>query len=345
MKRATIDPGSAVVAVLIYDDAAAPFVARYVVAKPFEVGEKTKHDPPLTGFYADKKRADGTIVPGGPWTRHETREVTREHEQEAAKKVVAYLLVSGAKEVTIERIGHAYGKTIQEVIGKSKFLQITDRIASSITARCMMLGIKVTPGPLAVTWRARLVPLVREHGGDVAGPAIKGKGAALDPVLAAMIDGWPAPGTWGEEHVDHVRVVGGMALWSLLPPLPGAKRKADGPRRPRTTGHGKRTPKGGKAARYPRGVRAWGKKSPEERERVQRVERERARRMREAKRGDRPACTCREQSAAERRTGGRHKRTCAAFVARPERLPPSLRTCAKCGRLFIVHVVRGVCPG
>lgn len=299
MIRAKIDPGSAVVAVGIFaDDAAPPFATRCLDARPFDVGLVTKHDPPLTGFYADKKRKDGTVIPGGPWTRKETREVTEAHEQEVAARVVAYLLGHGVEEVTLERIGHAFGDTIGEVASRSKFLIITARIASSISARCKLLGIAVAPGPLAVTWRARLAPLVREHGGDVAGPAIRGEGSALDPVLLALIEGWK-PTT-----VDHIRVCGGLALWSALPPLPGRERKASGPRGTRGGDGVKRIAKGGKAGRYPKGARDRAKMSEAERERSRGVDRARYARGRPT---TPTACDCKPTLESKR---GRHKRTC-----------------------------------
>ena len=235
MISAKIDPGSAVVAVAIFaDDAAPPFVVRYLDAHPFPVGTITKHDPPLTGHYRDRVLADGTVKPGGPWTRHETREVTEADEQRVAAHVVAALVAFGVQEVTIEQIGHAFGDSVGAVLGKARQLGSTGRISSSIMARCEGAGITVRPGPLAVTWRARLAPLVREHGGNVAGPAIRGKGATLDPVLAALIQNWPAGDTWGEKEIDHVRVTGGLALWGALPPLPGRARKSTGAPRKRS---------------------------------------------------------------------------------------------------------------
>lgn len=329
MIRATIDPGSAVVAVLIYDDAAPGYVARYLDARPFEVGVKVAHDPPLLMRYADKTAADGTVTPGNTWLKKFTRTVTEADERDVAIGVVAYL-IGRVEEVTIERVGQAHGKTLGEVISKSGQLVKTARIASGIAARCDALGIVVRPGPLAVTWRARLVPLVREHGGDVAGPAIRGKGAALDPVLAAKIEGWPDPRSWDEDHVDHIRVVGGMALWSLLPPLPGTKRKADGPRRPRVSGGGKRAPKGGKGGRYPRGARARAKMSAAERDRSCGVDRARyARTIGADLAAARVAsgCNCKPP---EKPTRGRHKATCPAHKG-----PPA--TCRVCYRPIAAH--------
>ncbi len=316
MIRARIDPGSAFVAVGIFaDDAPPPYLCRYVDAHPYSVGTITKHDPPLTGHYKDRvRKSDGVVIPGGPWTRHETREVTEADEQRVARFVVEGLVLRRVEEVTLERIGHAFGDTVPEVAAKSKYLISTARISAAIVTGCEYHGIRVTPGPLAVTWRARLAPLVREHGGDVAGPAIRGKGAALDPLLAALIQDWPANDTWTDKEVDHIRVTGGLALWGALPALPSAARKALGPRAPRDPDAAKRTPRGGKAGRYPKGARARANMSVEEAVRERAVAR--AAHARRFGGGADAACDCRTIDARGRRSPGSCKRTCAAVLAK-----------------------------
>jgi hypothetical protein len=325
MIRATIDPGSAVVAVLIYDDDAPGYVARYVDARTFTVGRLVPRDVPKVITPKPRTLPDGSTVTPEPYTLTERREVTEADERAVSVDVVAFLLSHGVGEVTIERVSQPFGANLAAAISQGGQLVKTKGVATWIAARCDALGIVLGASVLATSWRARLAPLVREHAVPiVAGPAIRDEGASLVPVLAALIQDWPKRGTFTDKQTNHIRVVGGMALWSLLPLLPGAKRKADGPRRPRNVGGVKRTPKGGKGGRYPRGARDRAKMSETERERSRGVDRARYARTKGAVVTE---CNCKPAGAAKR---GRHKRTCPEHKGPPP-------TCRVCYRPFSAH--------
>ncbi len=235
--RAAIDPGSRWIAVTITSDDALDKPLRYVDARAFEVGREIKHDPPLIKIKS-RKSIDGVPVEGplATYEVHSERVLTDVEARGAATEIVAYLLSHGVAEVVTEHVKNLYGGgTVQatQSIGTEllKSSWIYTRVVDRMTE---IYGVPVRY-VVASTWRARLVPLVKQamlvRGGQVKGVMIKGRGAALDPVLAEHIEGWPGASAWSSEHVEHIRDSTGLALACALPELRKVKRV--GPARPR----------------------------------------------------------------------------------------------------------------
>lgn len=301
--RAAIDPGSRWIAVTITADDAPDRPLRYVDARAFEVGRYVLFDQPQTRL-KKLKPIDGVSVEG-PLLAYEVdgeRVLTEVEAREAATSIVAYLLSHGVSEVVTEHVKNLYG-TIPAVgteLLKSSWIytRVADRLVEQF-------GIPVRY-VLAATWRARLVPLVKQailaRGGTVEGVLIKGKGAALEPVLAEYVAGWPGGATWRDDQVEHVRDSTGLALACALPALPTGKRKAAGARRNRQPG--------------PRVKR----KATDE---LRRAKRLRAKAKRAAARAA-TSCSCRAAGAELR---GRHARTCPMHVAKVFTTPTLCRVC------------------
>jgi hypothetical protein len=233
MIRATVDPGSAWVGVFIYDDSDPAILCRYVAADAFPVGRKIALDPPETGFYADRKAPDGTVIPGKPWVHHYRRECDEADEQTAGAAVFAFMKAHGVERVTIEKTGHMFmgkGGTIGKLLATGTQLQKTKGVAVWVAAACAFGEHKIPFDYVQrATWAARiehLLKLSRVPGEPV--PLISDEGSILDPVLQTHVEDWPGALTWEKDKRVHIRDAGGLALSTVLPPTPGARRKARG---------------------------------------------------------------------------------------------------------------------
>ncbi len=316
MIRATVDPGSAWTAVFIYDDAAPDWPCRFTAADAFPVGRRIPLDPPERGVYPDKIAADGTVTPGKAWIHHYRRECDEADEQAAGAAVVAFLRAHGVERVTIEKTGGMYAKkgdTIGALLGKGSELQKTKGVATWIAAACVFGGISVDYVHRA-TWAARVEHVLKAaRGAGEAVPLISDEGSILDPVLQAYVDGWPRSWAWEKDKRPHILDAAGLALYTVLSPAPGTRRKAraDAPRK-RTSGAKRERGKPGELDLAKRRAKSllW----------AQRIERKAATRA------------AREAVGCECKVRGRHRKDCsrglassaAAVLRRAAGVPPKV---------------------
>ena len=327
MRRAGIDSGSRWLGLTICDDAAAPHVLSYVFADALTVGREIPRAVPKLVTPKPKEEADGTITTREPYYLTTTREVTEDHEREAASEVMALLIAHGVEVVTIEKISHLHGgkgSTIQGVVAQGTETNRTKGVYTRIAERCEARGIEVRY-VLAATWRARLRPMVKAEAELTArregqpapeGAAIKRRGTGLDPIARLGIAGWPSLDAWktdkkDEKKAEHVLDAAGILLAEKAPE-PVSKRAA---RAASSVARGPRVRREKRMA--PRGDRIRGKMGPIDLEKYRatdraRYERDAAKRKAEAIAARASAgCVCRVPDAAGKvRLGGRHKREC-----------------------------------
>lgn len=314
MRRAGIDSGSRWLGIVIADDATGPRPLAYVYGDALTVGREVPRATPKLVQPKPKTLPDGTIVTPEPYYLTTTREVTEEDESAVATEAMALLVEHGVEAVQIEKVDRVYagkGVNVQGAAAQGTNLGRTKAIYTRIAERCAARGIAVEY-VLAVTWRARLAPMVKAEEGMRAtregrapeGAAIKRRGDGLDPTLRLGIAGWPERGTFDEKKIEHICDAAGILLAAKAPPLVSkraaraATAKERGPRKPRE----KRT--------APRGDRIRGKMGEVDLANYRATDRARYERTVGAARAaarSAAGCSCREPGQSTR---GRHKANC-----------------------------------
>lgn len=322
LRRAGIDSGSRWLGLTICVDADGPHVLSYVFADALTVGREVPRAVPRLVTPKPKTEPDGTITEREPYYLMTTREVTEDHEREAASAVMALLIEHGVEVVTIEKISHLHGgkgATVQGVVAQGTETNRTKGVYTRIAERCEARGIEVRY-VLAATWRARLLPMVKAEAEMTArregqpapeGSAIKRRGTGLDPIARLGIAGWPSLDTWKtdkkeDKKAEHVLDAAGLLLAEKAP-APVSKRTA---RAASAAARGPRVKREKRAA--PRGDRIRGKMGPTDLAKYRATDRARYARTKGAERAAAriaAGCDCREPG---KRARGRCKVTCAS---------------------------------
>lgn len=263
MRCAAVDSGSRWLGLTICDDADGPHVLSYVFADALTVGREIPRAVPKLVTPKPKMEADGTITEREPYYLTTTREVTEDHEREAAAAVMALLVEHRVECVIIEKISHLHGgkgATVQGVVAQGTEINRTKGVYTRIAERCEARGIEVRY-VLAATWRARIKPMVelvaettarREGLPASEGTAIKRRGTGLDPIARLGIAGWPSLDAWktankDDKKAEHVLDAAGILLAERAPPLVSkraARAAGSAPPGPRVKPEKRTTPRG-----------------------------------------------------------------------------------------------------
>lgn len=326
--RAAIDPGSRWIAVTITRDGGSDSPCNYVDARCFPVAKYdhlVTYDPPVTRYRKPKVTVapDGVTIitlPPESYTVTEEREQSPEERRAsedarllAGDEVGAYLVAHNVEACDVETVDHVFGKTPQATSAATKAIRIGEKIVErALTIWELSRKPRGLLSPrvpiLATSWRARVTPLIkagmRARGEDIAGVLIRGKGAALEPVLVAHVPGWPGSASFPEAHREHIRDSTGLALACGMPAPPAHAKGAARPRGPRVRGASKARPRGDRA-RAAMGPIDLAKYRATDRARDQR-HRDEARPAMLAARAA-AGCLCRAPGA---RMTGRHRRDC-----------------------------------
>ncbi len=339
MIRAAIDPGSRWIAVAVTRDDGPASPCTYVAARVFvvpRVDHLVTYDPPEERIKA-RRLIEGVPIEGPLETylvseerlqSPEERLVTDAERLRIGSEIGAYLIDHKVEAVAIEHVNDIFAKTTQAASAASKAIRVGEKIVERALTVWEMLSpagrLAAVPRTLmlAASWRARVSPLVTAAKARLPvpreGALLKSsdRGAALEPVLAEHVPGWPGGASFAADEVEHVRDAMGLALACGMP-APQA-RKA-GPRGPRV----RKARDPDKAA--PRRSRARAAMGPIDLAKAQATDRARYARTlapkltaervallaaRAAKHGA-PGCTCRPAGVLVR---GRHKYWCPAGV-------------------------------
>ncbi len=320
MRRAGIDSGSRWLGLVIADDAAGAHPLSFVYGDALTVGREVPRTTPKLVQPKPKTLPDGTVVTPDPYYLTTTREVTEEDESAVASEVMALLIAHGVESVEIEKVDRVYagkGVSVQGAVAQGTNLGRTKGVYTRIAERCAARGIAVEY-VLAVTWRARLAPMVkaeatmraaREGRPVPEGATIKRRGDGLDPTLRLGVAGWPDVGSFHKDKVEHICDAAGILLAAKAPPLVSKRAPRGG-----TTPRGSRKPREKRTT--PRGDRIRGKMGPLDLASYRATDRARYARtegpaMAAARAAAREAagCRCREPGQSTR---GRHKYWCPA---------------------------------
>jgi hypothetical protein len=319
MRRAGIDSGSRWLGLVIADDATGPHPLSYVYGDALTVGREVPRATPKLVQPKPKTLPDGSIVTPEPYYLTTTREVTEEDESAVASEVMMLLVAHGVEAVEIEKVDRVYagkGVSVQGAVAQGTNLGRTKGVYTRIAERCAARGIAVEY-VLAVSWRARLAPMVkaeaamraaREGRPSPEGSTIKRRGDGLDPALRLGIAAWPDAGTFHKDKVEHICDAAGILLARKAPPLL-SKRAA----RAATSPRGPRKPREKRTA--PRGDRVRGKMGALDLAKYRATDRARYARKAAALLAEREAagCACRKPGESRR---GRHKKTCPKHVSK-----------------------------
>lgn len=337
--RASVDPGSRWIAVAITRDDGPASPCAYVEARVFhvpKVDHLVTYDPPEVRIKA-RRLIEGVPVEG-PLETYEVREERLQSPDErlatdAARlrlgsEIGSYLVGHRVEAVAIEHVNDVFAPTAQAASAASKAIRIGEKIVERALTVWEMLSpperLAAVPRSLmlATSWRARLSLLVKACNARLPVPRegvlIKSsdRGAALEPVLAEHVPGWPGGASFAADEIEHVRDAMGLALACGMPAPQGRKATTGAPRVRKPRAPGKAPPRRSRA-RAAMGPIDLEKHRATDRARYAKTvapklaaERQALLASRAAKHGA-AGCTCRPPGVVTR---GRHKFWCPAGV-------------------------------